>query len=215
MKSDTRDWLLKLIPSLLNEGILTEEGILSCRAGGKIYFTPPFTPEKGLSRLRSEDILTFSEIPAPGEEEISFSFSLHRALYAARPEINALIHAASPAVKASSCAGQTVYPLLDDMAQIVGTSIKTAPSSVGSGSLKKAVKAFRGRNAVLLEDQGAVCGGSTLDEAHAVCQVCEKACKAFIESSFIGGGHRINPLESWLMRTVYLKKYSKQKTLNR
>jgi len=213
MKTDPENQLCGMIPALLKEGIVNEEGVLSCRVDGKIYITPCI-PGKGLSSLKSEDILIVPESSEPESNDLTEQ-SIHRALYAARPEINAIIHATSPAVKTSSRAGLTVYPLLDDMAQIVGTSIKITPSDPDALSLRKTVKAFHGRNAVFLENQGALCGGSSLDEAHAVCQVSEKACKAFIESSFIGGGHRINPLESWLMRTVYLKKYSRQNTRNR
>jgi len=215
MKSDPRVWLCDLLPVLQKEGVVAEQECLSCRVEEKIYITPPFTAEKGLSLLKIDDILVVHEKSSSSGNEAPSSLALHKALYTARPEINALIHSRSPAVMASSRAGVTVFPLLDDMAQIVGTSIRTAPSGTEKIILGQSVRAFRGRNAFFIEDQGALCGGSSLDEAHAVSQVCEKACKAFIESSFIGGGHRINPLESWLMRAVYLKKYSRQSTENR
>jgi len=211
MNTDPRTSLCRIIPVLLEEGILRESGCLSVRSEGSLYITPL---EKDLPSLREEDILKYGEEAAAGEADHP-ELPLHRILYKTRSDIHALIHAASPAVTASSRAGVTVYPLLDDMAQIVGTSIRTAPSGRDRQSLNRAVRAFRKRNAFFIKDGGALCGSGTLDDAHAVCQVGEKACKAFIESSFIGGGHRINPVEAWLMRTVYLKKYSKQTTKNR
>ena len=138
----------------------------------------------------------------------------HLSLYRNREDINAVINCTSPSVLCLSKAGEVIYPLLDDMAQIVGTSLRTAPDSLNTAGLKKVVKAIKGRNSVLIYGQGALCSSGSMDDAHAICQVSEKACKSWIESAFLGGGHKINTVESALMRFVYLKKYSKQAVNN-
>jgi L-fuculose-phosphate aldolase len=73
---------------------------------------------------------------------------------------------------------------------------------------KKTVKALKGRNAALMANHGAVCVGRDLDEAFVVCQVLEKACRAFIEAEFLGGAKHINKFEAALMHQIYIKKYS-------
>jgi len=50
-----------------------------------------------------------------------------------------------------------------------------------------------------------------MKEAFVVCQVLEKACKAFIEAEFLGGAKGISKFEAHLMHQFYLLKYSKQK----
>jgi L-fuculose-phosphate aldolase len=77
------------------------------------------------------------------------------------------------------------------------------------------VKALKGRNAALMANHGAVCIGRDLDEAFVVCQVLEKACKAFIEAEFLGGAKSINKFEAYLMHQFYLKKYSNKTKSNK
>ena len=70
--------------------------------------------------------------------------------------------------------------------------------------------AYEDRTALLIQNNGAVCVGATFDDAEVSAVVFEKACKTVIESSFLGGGRYINPIECWLMHLVYKLKYSKQ-----
>ena len=63
------------------------------------------------------------------------------------------------------------------------------------------------------EDSGGILGRN-LDEAFVVCQILEKACKAFIEAEFLGGAKSINRVEAFLMHQVYLRKYSALKDEN-
>ena len=79
----------------------------------------------------------------------------------------------------------------------------------------KTVRALKGRNAALMANHGAVCIGHNLEEAFVVCQVLEKACKAFIEAEFLGGAKSINKFEAHLMRQIYIRKYSKEALRNR
>ncbi len=139
----------------------------------------------------------------------------HLAVYQARADISAIISTQSPAIQAVSETSDTVKPLLDDMAQLVGTSIKRAPEATLDKDLKLLIKRLKKRNAVLVKNNGALCVAESLDDAHAVCQVTEKACQAWTQSAILGGGHKISPIESWLMRRVYLTKYSKLHAKNR
>lgn len=103
--------------------------------------------------------------------------------------------------------------MLDDMAQIIGPSIRVAEYAVPCTKklAKGAVKALKGRNGGLLANHGAVCIGRNLDEAFTACEILEKACKTFIESEFLGDGVPINKFEAKVMHEYFLKKYSKQK----
>ncbi|MCE4564512.1 class II aldolase/adducin family protein [Maribellus sp. CM-23] len=141
----------------------------------------------------------------------SSEFRLHSGIYADRPEFSAIIH--THQMNASTCAAarREVPPVLDDMAQIVGPSVRVADYALSSTNklVRNTVKALRGRNAALMANHGAVCAGRDLNEAFAVCEVLEKACKAFIEAEFLGGAKSINKFSAWAMHQAYLKKYSK------
>jgi L-fuculose-phosphate aldolase len=194
---------------LLEEGYVANDGCLSIREGNTVYITPE---AEDLSSLKAEDLaeVSLENGKIVNGKKADKGMPRHLSLYRNREDINAVIHCTSPSVLCSSKAGELVHPLLDDMAQIVGTTLKTAPEATDSASLKKIVRAIKGRNSVLISGQGALCSSGSMDDAHAICQVSEKACKSWIESAFLGGGHKINAVESALMRFVYLKKYSKQ-----
>jgi L-fuculose-phosphate aldolase len=140
----------------------------------------------------------------------SSEFKLHSGIYNDRKEFNAIIH--THQMNASTCAAarREVPAVLDDLAQIIGPSVRCAEYALPSTKkiVKATVKAMRGRNAALMANHGAVCAGRDLDEAFVVCQVLEKGCKAFIEASFLGGAKHINKFEAWLMHKFYIKKYS-------
>lgn len=70
-------------------------------------------------------------------------------------------------------------------------------------------------HAALMANHGAVCVGRNLEETFVVCQVLEKACKAFIEAEFLGGAKSINKFEAHLMHQIYIRKYSGEADKNR
>ena len=75
---------------------------------------------------------------------------------------------------------------------------------------KKVAKGLKGRNAVLLANNGALCVAGSAYDATAVEMVLEKECKTEIGKKLFYAGKPINPIETRLMRFVYLQKYSKQ-----
>jgi L-fuculose-phosphate aldolase len=103
------------------------------------------------------------------------------------------------------------------MAQIIGPSVRVTKYARSSTKKikKRTVRALKGRNAALMANHGAVCVGRDLDEAFVVCQVLEKACRAFIEAEFLGGAKSINKIEAHLMHRAYIRKYSGEADKNR
>lgn len=212
--SEMKDLILATAPLLMTERIINTSGIMSVRFENTVII-----PLEGLdlSKISAADLVevNINSGDCKGGLKPAKEIERHLAVYKARPDINALIHSTTPSVICCSKSGEVVKPLLDDMAQIVGTSLRTAPRALDVSSLKSVVKGLNKRNAVFIDGEGALCGASTMDDAHAICQVSEKACQAWVESAVLGGGHVINEVESWLMRTVYLKKYSKQAERNK
>lgn len=152
-----------------------------------------------------------------GDIKPSSEKELHCEIYRTRPKIHAVIHTHQMNASTVATAHREVPPILDDMAQIIGPSVRVAPYALPSTKkiTKKTVKALKGRNAALMANHGAVCVGRDLDEAFVVCQVLEKACKAFIEAEFLGGAKGINKFEARLMHEIYIRKYSGKEKKNR
>lgn len=138
---------------------------------------------------------------------------LHCAIYNRRRDINAILHTKDGDVVAVSHLGRTIKPLLDDFAQICGATVRCARFDVRStlATAGRTARALRGRDAVLLKDNGALCCGSNEYDAHAVRMIVEKQCKSMVGASLFGKPKAINPIETRLMRLVYKTKYSKQK----
>ena len=166
------------------------------------------------SSVRSGETLLLSgddgtEFETPMSKELDrrdFSTAaMHRDIYLARPELNAIVHAATPDILAAQdkCR-RKLKPLLDDFAQIAGVSVKKAKK-------EKAAKALKGRSAVFVKGGGVLCCGVDMYDANAIRMVTEKNCQAYLAACSFGVTNYINGLESLLMRFVYVKKYSKQK----
>jgi L-fuculose-phosphate aldolase len=152
-----------------------------------------------------------------GNIKPSSAFKMHADIYRSRKEINAVIHTHPPSASTVAAARREVPPVLDDMAQLIGPSVRVADYARSSSRKmnRVALKALKGRMACLLANNGAVCIGRNMEEAFVVSQVLEKACRAFIEAEFLGGAKSIGKVEAYLMHQYYLNKYSKQKKGNR
>jgi L-fuculose-phosphate aldolase len=203
---------------LLAEGLVARTwGNVSVRAGPEhMLITPSGRAYEGMA---PEDIVPVNLRTGSydGSLKPSSEGKLHAEIYRTRSEIQAVIHTHQMNASTVAAARREVPPILDDMVQIIGPTVRVADYALPSTNkiVRVTVKALRGRMAALMANHGAVCLGRNLDEAFVVCQVLEKACKAFIEAEFLGGAKSINRFEAFLMHQVYLRKYSALKEENR
>ena len=145
------------------------------------------------------------------------SAELHRAIYNARDDINCVIHSKKPEIVSASKIGGTFKPLLDDFAQLVGVTLKTGEYNPGNTikTAKKVVRKLKGRNAVLVKDNGAICAAGNKYDAEAVEMILEKEMRTDAAAKLFGGSKYINPVEAFVMRVVYKTKYSKKTETNK
>ena len=198
---------------LVREGLVARTwGNISLRVDSEHMLITP----SGLAyqELEPEDIVlvNYHNSSHEGPVKPSSEKELHCEIYRTRKNIHAVIHTHQMNASTVAAARREVPPILDDMAQIIGPSVRVAEYALPSTRkmARKTVKALRGRMAALMANHGAVCVGRDLDEAFVVCQVLEKACKAYIEAEFLGGAKSISQFEARYMHQVYLRKYSKQ-----
>ena len=140
------------------------------------------------------------------------SIELHRAVYKKRADVNFISHSKDPYTVACSKMGKTMRPLIDDFAQIVGVTVKSAKYDPNNSlaTSKKVVKKLKGRNAVLLENNGALCVAGSEYDAGAIEFITNKGAKIQISAQMFEKVEPINPLETRIMRLVYKLNYSKQ-----
>lgn len=130
--------------------------------------------------------------------------NLYAKIFKKYPEINAIFHIRTHYINTVSKAGVGIPPVLDDTAQILGPNVKIAKSNKD----KDIIKALKGRSACMLQDNGAIVMGRSLDEAHTACLVLNKAALIFVNAIMLGGAKPISGIEARLMHFVFKKKYS-------
>ena len=136
---------------------------------------------------------------------------LHRAIY--NTEDCTIIRQLTNAdVVAVSLTGNGITPMIDDFAQIVGVDVKNVPWIDGDtdACAKEAGKAIDSRNALLIQGAGALITGKTEGDMQALDIIMDKQCQAIIDVDIFNRAHYVPKLECFLMRTVYLAKYSKK-----
>ncbi len=112
----------------------------------------------------------------------------------------------SDSIVAFSSKRKTLMPILDDLTQVCGVSIKCAEKNVGAD----VVSALAGqRNCCFMADAGAVVTGRTLDEVFTATLVLDKACNAEILAEGKGGTQHMDVVSAYLEHVVYKLKYSK------
>jgi len=199
---------------LLKKGYVSGTwGNISVRLDDSIMVITPSGRE--YEDMTPEDIVAvnYHDLSYQGDIKPSSELKLHAEIYKTRSKIHAVIHTHQMNASTVAAARREVPPILDDMAQIIGPTVRVADYALPNTKkiTKATVKALRGRFAALMANHGAVCIGRDLREAFVVCEVLEKSCKAFIEAEFLGGAKGINRFEAHLMHQYFLMKYSKQK----
>jgi len=199
---------------LLKQGYVSGTwGNISCRIDETFMAITPSGREYETMNPDEIVVVNYHDHTYEGDIRPSSEMKLHTEIYRTRKNIHAVIHTHQMNASTVAAARRDVPPILDDMAQIIGPTVRCAEYALPNTKkiVRKTVKALEGRYAALMANHGAVCIGRDLKEAFVVCQVLEKACKAFIEAEFLGGAKGINIFEAHLMHQFYLRKYSKQK----
>ncbi len=146
---------------------------------GKIYITPS---GMAYDTLREEDIVVLSPDGGrlEGERKPSVETGLHLAVYASRTECRAVLHTHPVYSTAFSVLGEDIPMFLDEAVQRLGDTVRIADYALpGTDALAKNCVAALGQKAMacLLRAHGAVCLGSSLEEAFLVSQVLESTAR--------------------------------------
>jgi L-fuculose-phosphate aldolase len=166
----------------------TSGGNLSIRDENGDTWITPARLDKG--RLRREDIVRVrADGTVEGPHRPSSEFPFHKAIYAARPDLGAIVHAHPVALVAFSiCRKVPDTRLLFQSRHICG-AVGFAPYALpGSEALGRNIaETFaQGVHCVVLENHGVVAAGSSLQNAFERFETLEFTAKTVIKASMVG-----------------------------
>ncbi|WP_051656649.1 class II aldolase/adducin family protein [Butyrivibrio sp. AE3004] len=153
--------------------------------------------EEGFSSKLEEGKIVYLRNDTPERVKI-----IHQTIYAKRPDVTYIFHNKSEAVMTISRRVNHMRPLLDDFAQIIGTSLRIPTAEGAPLTVKKNI------NAVFAYNDGAYCLGNTEDDAKAAAIVLDKGCIAHIAVMRFGEGRFISLYDCFKMNRNYRKNYS-------
>jgi len=178
-----REEIVRIGQSLDAAGLVpNKSGNVSCRDGAGFLITPAGIPYRELTA----DTVVY--VPLRGEPghgtgaRPSSEWRMHAAIYAARPEVGAIVHTHSPRATALACAGRGIPPF-HYMIALAGGDIRcTRYCTFGTAELAaSAVEGLEGRRAVLLGNHGVMAVGASLREAHAVATEVENLAGEYLD----------------------------------
>ncbi len=156
-------------------------------SNGDIWITPSAVDKGSLS---GKDIVCVKKNGKnTGPHVPSSELPFHEAIYSARPDIRAIIHAHPPALVAFSIVRTKPDMNITPHTKLVCGTIGYAGYALpGGGELGgKIASAFKaGHNCVILENHGAVVGGENLPDAYTRFETLEFACRTIIGARTIG-----------------------------
>ena len=190
---------------MLSKEGFTECGYLAVKADGGMYITNAYSV---FENLTAEDITfvtnkTVIDLDGNFRAAALILFSVFKN----NADLGAAAIVDSKSIVEFSAKRKTLTPLLDDMAQIDGISVRCAKQN----NAVEVIMALSGlRNACFLPEAGAVVTGRTLDEVYTAALVLDKACNCYLLAERKGGVHPHSLLNAVLEHVVYKLKYSKK-----
>jgi L-fuculose-phosphate aldolase len=167
----------------LNRG---KSGNVSARCKDGFLITPS---GMAYTATRAQDIVAMTlEGDARGALRPSSEWPFHRAIYATRPEVAAVVHTHASFATTLACLGRDIPAFHYMIAVAGGNDIRCAPyATFGTEKLAQyALAALEGRKACLLANHGMIALGSSLEDALALAVEVEALCEQYWRALQIG-----------------------------
>ena len=177
-----------------------KSGNVSCRSHGGFLITPAGVPYCDLEPRDIVELAVSGEPGAAGPRPSS-EWRMHAAIYAHRPDAEAIVHTHSPRATALACAGRGI-PAFHYMIALAGGDVRCMPyATFGTAELAEtAVRGLEGRRATLLGNHGVIAIGSSLADAHAVAVEIENLAGEYLAMLSAGLGPTL--LDEFELRRV-------------
>ncbi len=192
-EQETRQQVVELGASLFQRGFsVGSAGNISVRSGEGFLMTPT---NSSLGRLKADELSVMDgswnhvDGPRPSKEVV-----MHRAMYQARPEAQAVVHLHSTYVTAYSClAAETgIPPLTPYFVMRLGRDVPTVPyyRPGAAEMLEDILAAGRRSPGVILSNHGSIVAGASLEDAVNAAEELEVSAQL----AFLLEGRQTRPL---------------------
>jgi len=211
-----RDQIVETMNRIYYGGMTTlSGGNLSIKDDGNGIWITPAGIDKG--RLNSEDIILVDhQGRTTGTHTPSLELPFHRAIYSARPDIGAVVHAHPPELVAFSIVRKVpdtrVIPQANSICGAVGYASYALPGSEKLG--ENIASAFgKGFDVVILENHGVAAAGKNLLEAFHRLETLNYCAKTWIKAKTIGKVNSLTDqqLELFTSRSHLLPEFEHKK----
>ena len=189
--------LLEAAALRINHG---SSGNGSVRTPGGMRITPS---GRAYSELGEQDLVFVDDLGSFAGRPSS-EWHLHHAVYAARPDVHAILHLHSPAATALSTLRRDLPPFHYMVAIAGGDRVRCAPYALfGTPELARVtLSALESRGAVLLANHGLLTCAATPDRALEIAIEIETLCDSYLRACAIGEPLLLDPDE---MKAVHLR----------
>lgn len=173
------------------------EGNVSARAGGQQVLVTPAGRCK--ADLEPADLIStdLTGRTAKRRSKPSSEYAMHLAIYAARPDVGAVVHAHPVAATGFAVARKTIPAgSLAEVPGVVGPIPLVPYQAPGTAKLAAAVaKALQGANVALLASHGAVAVGPSIAVALQRMESLEQAARIVVAARILGGERTLKTAE--------------------
>jgi L-fuculose-phosphate aldolase len=190
-----RDEIIEIINRIYQNGLTTTSGgnLSILDEDGSVWITP-----KGIDKgtLRPEDIVrVLPDGSTEGIHEPSSELPFHKAIYEARPDIKAVVHAHPPALVSFAITRKIpdtrIVPKAREMCGAVGYAEYALPGSQKLGEVIANV--FKqNKNTVLMENHGIVTVGNSLMHAFQRLETLDFCARLTLKANILGGVKVLN-----------------------
>lgn len=167
-------------------------GNISVRCGENVLISASGTC---LADLSEDEIVLINKESRviEGDKKASSEKNLHNAIYAMRPDINAIIHCHSPYVSAFAvCNIPLSKPIISENVFYFGEIPVAQYALPGSEKLvENTAKYFAKHNAVLLANHGIVIGAQDIKNAYYLMETAETFAQIYLNSMLLGGAKEL------------------------
>lgn len=176
--SRRQDDLLAITPSGMSYDIITPEDVVVINLQGELI---------------------------EGKWQPSTEWRLHCMVYEQQAAVQSIVHTHSPYAAAFAVAGQSIPPVLEETAQMLGGEVRvTTYATAGTHELaEQAVLALQDRQACLLANHGLVAVGKDGWQALQACQVAEKSAMITLLATQLGTVNTLNNEEVEKLRAGF------------
>ncbi|NVJ90512.1 MAG: class II aldolase/adducin family protein [Methylocystaceae bacterium] len=192
LRQDVINTALKMNALGINQGT---SGNVSARSDKGFFITP-----SGMEydALEARDIVEMQmDASYHGHLKPSSEWRFHRDIYAARTDVNAIIHTHSKYATTLACLRKELPPFHYMIAVAGGKTVRCAPYvTFGTQELSDvAITALQNRNACLLANHGMIVAAENLKKALAIAHEIELLCEQYLNALQVGEPHILSDAE--------------------